>query len=179
LNHRLRIDPGTITVHDRVAGEHAFDPGAREGDCIVWTKSGFPSYQLAVTVDDIAQGVTDVVRGDDLLPSAALQSIIHRALGAEPPRWWHLPLICEAGGARMAKRHGALALSELRARGVDAGRVRGLAAQWIGAIAAPRPLSLDAFRALVTEPILRAWHVGTRSAPPCLDERSLQWLHDS
>jgi len=179
VNHRLRIDPGTITVHDRVAGEHAFDPGAREGDCIVWTKSGFPSYQLAVTVDDIAQGVTDVVRGDDLLPSAALQSIIHRALGAAPPSWWHLPLICEAGGARMAKRHGALALSELRARGVDAGRVRGLAAHWIGAISAPRPLSSDAFRALVTEPILRAWHVGTRSAPSCLDERSLQWLHDS
>jgi hypothetical protein len=57
--------------------------------------------------------------------------------------------------------------------------VRGLAAQWIGAIATPRPLAPDAFRALVTEPILRAWHDGTRSAPPCLDERSLQWLHDS
>jgi glutamyl/glutaminyl-tRNA synthetase len=52
-----------------------------------------PAYQLAVVVDDARQGVTDVIRGADLLPSAARQALLYRALGLAPPRWWHLPLV--------------------------------------------------------------------------------------
>jgi glutamyl-tRNA synthetase len=179
VNHRLRIDPGATGVEDEVAGAHTFDPARDSGDPIVWTKAGFPAYQLAVTVDDIAQGVTDVVRGDDLLPSAAIQSIVHRALGHEPPRWWHLPLALDADGRRMAKRDGARSLASLRAAGVDPARVRGLVAGWIGAVERPEPLDPDAFRALVEPNILRRWHARATVSPPRLDERSVAWLHGS
>ena len=179
VNHRLRIEPGAVVVEDEVAGAHTFDPARDSGDPIVWTKAGFPAYQLAVTVDDIAQGVTDVVRGDDLLPSAAIQSIVHRALGHEPPRWWHLPLALDADGRRMAKRDGARSLASLRAAGVDPARVRGLVAGWIGAVERPEPLDPDAFRALVEPNILRRWHARATVSPPRLDERSVAWLHGS
>ena len=179
VNHRLRIEPGAVAVRDEVAGDRTFDPAREAGDAIVWTKSGFPSYQLAVTVDDIAQGVTDVVRGDDLLPSAAVQSLIHRALGHEPPRWWHLPLVLDADGRRMAKREGSLSLASLRAAGTGAERVRGLAACWIGALPSPEPLSPAGFRALVEPNILWAWHARATVSPPRLDERSIEWLHGS
>lgn len=179
VNHRLRVDPGAVPVHDLVAGDRAFDPARETGDPIVWTKAGFPAYQLAVTVDDIAQGVTDVVRGDDLLPSAAVQSILHRALGNGPPRWWHLPLVLDADGRRMAKRDGALSLASLRAAGVAPDRVRGLVASWIGAAVRPEPLAPDAFRALVEPNILRVWHARATVSPPRLDERSIAWLHAS
>lgn len=179
LNHRVRVDPGAAVVHDEVAGEHRADPARDTGDFLAWTKGGFPSYQLAVTVDDIAQGVTDVVRGDDLLPSAALQSILHRTLGNEPPRWWHLPLVLDRDGRRMAKRDGALSLRSLQSAGVRADRVRGLAASWTGAIPAPRPLAPDAFRALIDPDTLRAWHLRARSSPPRLDDGSIEWLHGS
>lgn len=179
VNHRLRVEPGAAEVLDEVAGAHRFDPARETGDFLVWTKAGFPSYQLAVTVDDIAQGITDVVRGDDLLPSAALQSILHRALGHAPPRWWHLPLVLDADGQRMAKRGGALSLRALHAAGVDPDRVRGLAAAWIGAVASPRPLGAGAFRALIDPDTLRAWHRRARSSPPRLDHGSIEWLHGS
>lgn len=179
VNHRLRIDPGAVAVNDLVAGDRTFDPALEAGDPIVWTKSGVPAYQLAVTVDDIAQGVTDVVRGDDLLPSAAVQAILHRALGNEPPRWWHLPLVLDADGQRMAKRHGALSLASLRAAGVPPERVRGLVASWIGAAERPEPLAPDAFRARVEPNILRQWHARATVSPPRLDERSIAWLHAS
>jgi glutamyl-tRNA synthetase len=179
VNHRLRVDPGAVRVDDEVAGARTFEPAREGGDFLVWTKAGFPSYQLAVTVDDIAQGVTDVVRGDDLLPSAALQSILHRALGHGPPRWWHLPLVLDADGRRMAKRDGALSLASLRAAGTDPARVRGLAAAWTGAIPAPRPLSPEGFRALIDPDTLRAWHRRAQSAPPRLEDGTTEWLHGS
>jgi glutamyl-tRNA synthetase len=176
VNHRLRVDPGIERVLDEVAGARAFEPSREGGDFLVWTKAGFPSYQLAVTVDDADQGVTDVVRGDDLLPSAALQSILHRALGHRPPAWWHLPLVLDAEGRRMAKRDGALSLASLRAAGADPARVRGLVASWIGALGAPAPLDAARFRSLVTPDTLRAWHGRARSAPPRLEPRNAEWL---
>jgi glutamyl-tRNA synthetase len=177
VNHRFRVDDGAEQVHDQVCGDRAFDCAATEGDFIVWTKAGWPAYQLAVTVDDIAQGVTDVVRGDDLLPSAALQARIHRALGAAPPRWWHLPLVADAGGQRMAKRRGSASLASLREAGVDPARVAGLVAWWVGALPAPEPVDPARFPAMVDEPILRHWHTRAAGSPPTLDERSLAWLH--
>lgn len=176
VNHRLRLDPGPVSVHDEVAGAHTFDPGLEHGDAIVWTKSGWPAYQLAVCVDDAWQGITDVVRGDDLLPSAALQATVHRALGSGVPRWWHLPLVHDADGTRLAKRRGSMTLPALRDAGVDPGKVRGLCACWLGALGAPGPLGADEFRALVSPPILREWHARARSAPARLEGRTVEWL---
>ena len=179
VNHRVRVDAGLVQVDDEVAGTRRIDPARETGDFLVWTKGGFPSYQLAVTVDDIAQGVTDVVRGDDLLPSAALQGMLHRALGAEPPRWWHLPLVLDADGTRMAKRAGSRSLASLQAAGVDPDRVRGLAAWWVRGGSGPEPLGPAAFRARIDPNILRGWHARATVSPPRLEERLLAWLHGS
>ena len=179
VNHRFRVDEGHADVHDEVAGDRTMDPAAATGDFLVWTKGGFPSYQLAVTVDDIAQGVTDVVRGDDLLPSAALQAMLHRALGAEPPRWWHVPLVLDVDGSRMAKRAGSRSLASLRAAGVEPDRVRGLAAWWACGGRGPEPLDPAGFRARIDPNILRSWHARAIVSPPRLEERLLAWLHGS
>lgn len=179
VNHRFRVDAGAVAVEDQVAGVRTIDPAADTGDFLVWTKGGFPSYQLAVTVDDIAQGVTDVVRGDDLLPSAALQGMLHRALGAEPPRWWHVPLVLDADGTRMAKRAGSRSLASLRAAGVHPDRVRGLAAYWACGGDGPEPLGPAAFRGRIDPNILRSWHARATVSPPRLEERLLAWLHGS
>jgi len=103
------------------------------GDPLVWMKAGVPSYQLAVVVDDLAAGVTDVVRGEDLLDSAVLQSVLIDALGGACPRWWHLPLVVDEHGRRLAKRHDALSLRSLAAAGTTPGRVRRLILHWCGA----------------------------------------------
>ncbi len=179
LNHRFRVDPGTEAVHDQVAGAHSFDPARESGDFLVWTKGRVPAYQLAVVVDDAAQGVTDVVRGADLLPSAALQQLLYRALGHQPPRWWHLPLVLDAQGLRMAKRRGSSSLQALRAAGVDPARVVGLVAWWSGAQPRLEPISPETLRGLMDPSILQSWHARAKSAPPRADEEVLAWLHDS
>ena len=179
VNHRMCMAPGTERVDDRVAGPHDLEPARTEGDVIVWTKAGWPSYQLAVSVDDASQAVTDVIRGEDLLPSAAIQSRIHRALGGAPPRWWHLPLVLDGEGRRLAKRRGSLSLDALHGAGVDPARVRGLVAWWAGAIDEPGPVDAARLPALLDEPILREWHARTRTAPNTVDDRALDWLHGS
>ena len=86
-----------------------------------------PAYELAVVVDDVAMGITEVVRGEDLLRSTARQLLVYRALGAPPPAWCHLPLVRDAEGRRLAKRHQAQAIRELRARGLTPAEVLALA----------------------------------------------------
>lgn len=129
-NHRLACPPGVRTIHDELHGTRTLDPSAVWGDPLVWMKSGTPSYQLAVVVDDLAAGVTDVVRGADLLDSAVLQSVLIDALGGAPPRWWHLPLVTDESDRRLAKRHDALSLRRLAAAGATPGRVRRLVLHW-------------------------------------------------
>ncbi|HEX5101859.1 MAG TPA: tRNA glutamyl-Q(34) synthetase GluQRS [Polyangiaceae bacterium] len=116
---RLVVPEGSIEVADDFAGTHTFDVAREVGDFLVARRGGAPAYQLAVTVDDAAEGVTEVVRGDDLLPSAARQWHVQRALGLPHPRWVHLPLVLDAKGERLAKRADALSLDALRARGAD------------------------------------------------------------
>jgi len=89
---------------------------------------------LAVVVDDAEAGVTDVVRGDDLLDSAPRQILVYRALGLAErvPRYYHLPLVIGPDGRRLAKRHGDTRLSYYRERGVPPGRVLALLARWSG-----------------------------------------------
>ena len=116
---RLVVPPGIVELHDELAGLQSFDVAAEVGDFLVARRGGGASYQLAVTVDDAAEGVTEVVRGDDLLPSAARQWHVRRALGLPHPRSAHVPLVLDAAGGRLSKRTDALSLEELRARGAD------------------------------------------------------------
>jgi len=155
-NHRLRVDPGPETVADGFLGSRSFDPGLEAGDLVVWTKLGVPAYQLAVVVDDARHGVTDVVRGDDLLASAARQQLIARHLGIPHARWWHVPLVYGTDGKRLAKRHGAHSLAELRAAGVPAERVIGWCAGSLGLDGARREMSAAEFRAIAATGTLRS-----------------------
>ena len=124
---------GEVTFIDEFAGPQKWNPSTSVGDFILWTKRNQPAYQLAVVVDDHLQGVTDVVRGDDLLDSAARQLLLYRALDHHAePTYWHLPLVIGADGKRLAKRHGESRLDMYRAKSVPVERVIGLIAQWCG-----------------------------------------------
>jgi glutamyl-tRNA synthetase len=125
VNWRFRVPDGeTIHFHDGRAGEMRAMAGRDFGDFLVWRKDNIPSYQLAVVADDAAMGITEVVRGEDLLQSTFRQILLHRALGSAEPAWYHCPLIRDAEGRRLAKRHPALTLRELRAAGADPARLR-------------------------------------------------------
>lgn len=119
INWRFRVPEGeTIAFEDRRMGPQRYVAGRDFGDFLVWRKDGFPSYELAVVADDVAMGITEVVRGEDLLASTARQLLLYRALGEEPPAFYHCPLVLDTNGNRLAKRDKAMGLRELRARGV-------------------------------------------------------------
>jgi glutamyl-tRNA synthetase len=129
---RFRAAPGPVRFDDGVHGPRAVDVAVEVGDFVVARADGVPAYQLAVVVDDAAMGVTDVVRGDDLLASTGRQLLLYAALGLAAPRFAHVPLVVGADGERLAKRHGALSLGELRAGGADPRAVVGLLAELSG-----------------------------------------------
>jgi glutamyl-tRNA synthetase len=95
------------------------EPARVGGDFVVGRSGGTPAYQLAVVHDDATMGVTQVIRGDDLVPSTPRQILLYRALGWEPPAFGHVPLAVGPDGRRLAKRDGAIKLAALRAAGVD------------------------------------------------------------
>jgi glutamyl-Q tRNA(Asp) synthetase len=100
---RLRVPPGPVAFGDAVQGPITQDVGAAVGDVVLRRADGFWAYQLAVVVDDAAQGVTDIVRGADLLDSTARQILLQRALDLPTPRYAHLPLIVDARGHKLSK----------------------------------------------------------------------------
>ncbi len=116
---RLIVPEGSITIVDGVAGSSDWDVARDVGDFLIAKRDKAPAYQLAVVVDDAAQGVTEVLRGDDLLPSAARQWHVQRALDLPHPSWFHVPLVTDEHGRRLAKREADLGLAELRAGGSD------------------------------------------------------------
>jgi glutamyl-tRNA synthetase len=120
---RLRVAPGIVRFEDGFAGDQAFDVERDAGDFPVARRAGAAAYQLAVVVDDAHAGVTEVVRGDDLLASAARQWLVQEALGLPHPSWFHVPLVVDEGGRRLAKRTEALALRRLRESGIDSARI--------------------------------------------------------
>jgi glutamyl-tRNA synthetase len=125
---RFRVPDGEVVrFTDARHGPRAFTAGVDFGDFVVWRKDDVPAYELAVVADDVAMGITEVVRGEDLLRSTARQLLVYRALGATPPAWCHLPLVRDAAGRRLAKRHQALSIRELRARGLTPAQVLALA----------------------------------------------------
>jgi glutamyl-tRNA synthetase len=116
---RFVVPAGTLTVKDEFAPPITVDVEAEVGDFLIARRSGAPAYQLAVVVDDAEQGITEIVRGDDLLASTARQMLLADALGLARPRSYHVPLVVDEEGRRLAKREDALSLGELRARNVD------------------------------------------------------------
>jgi glutamyl/glutaminyl-tRNA synthetase len=121
-NYRFRVSDGEmLSFIDENASAQRFVAGcgstADFGDFVVWRKDGLPSYQLACVVDDAAMGVTEVVRGRDLLRSTARQLLIQRVLGLPTPRYFHCELMRDEAGMRLAKRHDALSLRALREAG--------------------------------------------------------------
>jgi glutamyl-tRNA synthetase len=117
---RLRTDGESIAVDDVLAGRYV---GAVD-DVVLARGDGVPAYNLAVVVDDAAQGVSQVVRGNDLLSSTPRQILLQRLLGYPTPEYWHVPLVLGADGERLAKRHGAVTLADLAAQGVTPADVR-------------------------------------------------------
>ena len=115
---RFRVPDGeTISFVDGNCGEQRFVAGKDFGDFVVWRGDGVPAYQLACVADDAAMQITEVVRGADLLVSTARQILLYRALGLMPPVFFHCTLWLDETGVRLAKRHDALSLRTLRARG--------------------------------------------------------------
>jgi glutamyl-Q tRNA(Asp) synthetase len=95
------------------------DPAQAWGDVVIARKDALASYHLAVTVDDAAEGVTDVVRGRDLETATDVHKVLQRLLGLPTPRYHHHPLICGPDSKRLAKRAGSASLAEIRATGID------------------------------------------------------------
>jgi glutamyl-tRNA synthetase len=119
INWRLRVPDGEELVFaDGHYGEQHTASGRDFGDFVVWRKDDTPSYQLACVVDDAAMGITEVVRGADLIKSTFRQLLLYRALGLAAPAFYHCPLLTDAAGVRLAKRHDALSLRTLRVQGV-------------------------------------------------------------
>jgi glutamyl-tRNA synthetase len=114
-----------------------FAPGSfGGGDFVVARSDGTFSYQLAVVVDDLAMGITEVVRGDDLRSSVPRQIALAEALGGTPPAWLHVPLVLANDGQRLGKRHGSTALAALRDAGHTPAAIIGRLAETLG-LAAP------------------------------------------
>src|SRR5205823_5583932 len=111
---RFRLAQRVYPYEDLYRGRVEVDLVESGGDFVVWKSAGGPAYQLAVVVDDAAQGITEVIRGDDLIPSTPRQLLLYRALGLEAPRFAHVPLVVGPDGRRLAKRHGDTRLSALR-----------------------------------------------------------------
>lgn len=115
---RFRVPEGEeVGFEDGACGWQVWVAGRDFGDFVVWRGDGVASYQLACVVDDAEMGITEVVRGEDLLLSTARQILLYRALGWEVPRFFHCPLVTDAAGVRLAKRHDALSVRRLREEG--------------------------------------------------------------
>lgn len=177
LNHRLALAAGEEVVEDVLLGTRFVDPLERFGDPILWTRRDTAAYHLASVVDDLESGVTDVVRGEDLLPSAALHQRLCRLLGGDPPRWWHLPLMLDHQGRRLAKRDGDLTMSTLRQRGIPPERVIGLLARTSGVQETTEPMSLEDFVQALDVRALTEWaRAESREGGYRLLPEELDWL---
>lgn len=135
---RLYVPDRRIDFTDKVFGPQSFNLAADCGDFVLRRADGAWAYQLAVVVDDALMGVSEVVRGCDLLLSAAQQIYLYELLGLQAPAFAHLPLLCNASGRRLSKRDESLAMDELRRRH-SAAELTGIIAHLAGLLPAPVP----------------------------------------
>jgi len=129
---RFRVPDTTIAYDDAVAGPVAQDLAHDVGDFVLRRGDGVFAYQLAVVADDLATGITDVVRGADLLSSAPRQIALALALGAAPPRFAHVPMVVTPEGARIEKRAPGVTVRALRESGMPAEQIVGALAHGLG-----------------------------------------------
>lgn len=137
---RLMVPDERVTIEDGHYGTQSVDMARDVGDFIIRRKDGGWAYQLVVVVDDALMGVTEVVRGQDLLLSAPQQAWLARLLGFEAPRFVHLPLLCNQQGQRLSKRDQSLDMASLRER-YTAKEIVGRLAYHAGLIPQPEPTS--------------------------------------
>lgn len=139
---RLQADVVEWAVEDQLCGIYR----GMVDDFVLRRNDGVTAYNLAVVVDDAAQGIDQVVRGDDLLPSTPRQAYLATLLGLPVPEYAHVPLVVNHDGARLAKRDGAVTLGDLAAVGIPAGRVRDLILESVGLPAGTLEEALPHFR---------------------------------
>ncbi len=133
---RFRTPPGLVSFTDRACGLKALVP---EDDPILMRADGEAAYPLAVVVDDARDGVTEVVRGADLLEATSTQIRLHEVLGLASPSYLHVPVLLGPDGKKLSKSHGSSEIRALRAAGFTAQRVWDTLLPWLGI--APGPLS--------------------------------------
>lgn len=153
---RVRLDGGAEAFVDARLGPQAQDPAAQCGDLLVRDRVGQWTYQFAVTVDDLAEGVALVIRGTDLLSSTGRQIALARLLGRPSPAiFLHHGLVVGPNGEKLSKANRDTGLGDLREAGVSADEAIGRAAAAVGLIDTPRPLRAADVRALVSATALR------------------------
>lgn len=157
---RLRMEEGSIGWSERWGGPAHLD-GAREvGDVVLRRADGVVAYHLATAVDELTLGISDVVRGADLWAATGAQVAVCQALGFAPPRYGHVPLLCDAEGKRLSKRVGSEGLAALRAQGLDAPAVIGKLAASVGLVSEGKRLSAKELLAEVSASPARLDQVG-------------------
>ncbi|MEB3167757.1 MAG: tRNA glutamyl-Q(34) synthetase GluQRS [Synechococcaceae cyanobacterium] len=122
---RLRLPVGALCWREAYGPAGELDGPAAVGDVVLRRADGYLAYHLATAVDELSLGISAVVRGDDLWSATGAQVAVMAALGAEPPRYGHVPLWRDAAGQRLSKREGAEGLAGYRQRGLDAAAVVG------------------------------------------------------
>ena len=168
---RLRVpDEGETVVSDAIRGEVSF-PHSAIDDFVIRRSDGSALYNLAVAVDDLDMGVTDVVRGEDHLSNTPRQVMILRALGVDPPRYAHLPLLHGPDGKKLSKRHGAASVQALR----DAGYLPEAVRNYIALLG----WGLDESTTLIsTEELVEGFSLErVNKAPAVFDEQKLRWMN--
>lgn len=144
---RVRVPDETLAYEDAVAGTVTQNLAREVGDFVLRRGDGVFAYQLAVVVDDLAMGITDVVRGGDLVPSTPRQIWLARMLLGQVPRYVHLPLVVAPDGSRLEKRTHGASVRELRSRGVAVERIVGELAFGLGLAPTAAPTSARAIAA--------------------------------
>ena len=140
-NVRFLVEEGCVTFDDLVMGLQEDDVALTCGDFVLKRKDGYYAYQLAVVVDDILMGITEVIRGADLLSSTGRQIQLFKALNAHQPLFGHVPLVLNAAGIKLSKRDQGLTLKQLREEGVEPQHLVGFLAFRLGLIDAPAALT--------------------------------------
>lgn len=140
---RFKVEPGIVRFEDELFGSQEENVAVSLGDFILKRRDSIYAYQLAVVVDDIAMGITEVVRGNDLLDSTARQIQLIKALGGIVPTYLHVPMLLNPDGEKLSKRNKAIELGQLRDAGLHPDQIIGYLAESLGLIERRKKMSAD------------------------------------